>query len=199
MTTVERPPDEEMERLVETHGRIRRRVVDWDLRDREANGDNPPCDGEVVLLLQDEEGRLAVVRKRAAPEHWLLPTGRIREGEPVEDAARREALEETGRTIRVEEIAALHRVRIQFRTSERERWFFVVLGSFLEAEGQPEDQEEIAEVAFVRLPSEMPVEWAQSEWYLWILKDGGLLHPHAFLLGKPATDSSEGFEGDPAA
>ncbi len=37
----------------------------------------------------------------------------------------------------------------------------------------------------------MPVWWAQSEWFLWILKDGGLLHPHSFLLGKPDSEGKD--------
>lgn len=180
---VERPPDEELDRVLSAYGRIRRRVVDWDLRHLDERGDWPPCFGEVVLLIRDDEDRVALVRKRES-EHEELPIGRIEEGESVEEAAHREAREETGHTVEVEEIKALHRVRIQFKSWNLERWFFVVLCRAMEDLGAPEDPEEIADVRFLQLPSEMPPEWAQSEWYLWILKDGDLLHPHAFLLGK---------------
>lgn len=180
---VERPPDEEMDRILETYGRIRRRVVDWDLRHLNEDPDYPPCVGEVVLLILDNEGRLATVRKQGS-EHWILPMGRIAPGETVEEAAAREAKEETGWEVRVEEVRALHRARIRFQTWRLERWYFVVVCRALQDEGGPQDTEEIAEAQFVRLPSGIPIEWVQSEWYLWCLKDADLLHPHAFLIGR---------------
>lgn len=182
---LERPSDEEMDRILETYGRIRRRVVDWDFRHLDESGDYPPCQGEVVLLLRDEEGRLVAVQRRDSPDHWILPMGRIDPGERVEDTAVREAREETGYDIRVEEVAALHRARIRFKAWDLERWYFVVLGRCQGGGPPPLDTDEIADVTHFELPSGIPPEWAQSEWYLWILKDASLLHPHSFLIGKP--------------
>lgn len=180
---VERPSDAEMNRLLEKYGRIRRRIVDWDMRHLDERGDWPPCHGEVVLLVRDREGRLVAARKRES-EHYQLPMGRIQPGESIEEAARREALEETGWSVEVDEVAALHRVRIHFRAWELERWFFIVLCRPQDDGGTPTDTEEIAEVKLIQLPQELPLEWVRNQWYLWIMKDASLLHPHSFLLGK---------------
>ncbi|MFQ5986004.1 MAG: NUDIX domain-containing protein [Thermoplasmata archaeon] len=188
MGYLERPPEEEVREILERFGRIRRRVVDWDLTDQEYTPDDPPCDGEVVPLVLDEEDRLAVVRQRDGPAYFIIPTGRINPGESVEAGAIREAWEETGCEVRVEDVAALHRVRIQFKISQLERWYFIVLCRVEGPVGSPLDTEEISEVKFVDLPGEMPVEWAQSEWYVWVLKDASLLHPHSFLVGKPSSE-----------
>ena len=53
--------------------------------------------GEVVLLLRRPDGRLLLHVKSFYPAGaYRLPSGGIRRGEPVMDAARREAEEETG-------------------------------------------------------------------------------------------------------
>lgn len=184
---LERPPDEEVDRVLQKYGRIRRRVVDWDRRDRD-EPEEPPCDGEVVPLVRDADGRLAVVRHREGSQDFLLPTGRIQPGEGVEEAALREALEETGCHVAIDEVPALHRIRIRFRDAEWERWSFLVLCRVLAAENGPRDTDEIEAVKFVHLPGEMPIEWVQWEWPMWVLKDASLLHPHSFLLGKASTD-----------
>lgn len=181
---LERPSEEELKGLLEKFGRLRRRVVDWDLADEEYTPDDPPCEGEVVPLVLDQENRLAVVRQRGGPDYFTIPTGRINRGEGVEACAIREALEETGCEVHIEDVAALHRIRIRFKTSKLERWYFVVLCRVDGPAGSPQDTEEISEVKFVDLPGEMPIEWAQSEWYVWVLKDASLLHPHSFLVGK---------------
>lgn len=181
-----------MNRLLRTYGRLKRRVVDWDLRQEDEAPYREACDGEVVILLLDEEGRLAIVRARGDPEErYILPMGRVEVGETIEEAAIREALEETGKRVRVEGVLALHRVRMHFRGWELERWYFVVRCLLVEDRGGPQDTREIEESRFVRLPGEMPLWWAQSEnnWFLSVLKDGEVLHPHSFLLGNPNADS----------
>ncbi|MEE8198783.1 MAG: NUDIX hydrolase [Thermoplasmata archaeon] len=187
MGRLERPSDEEVDRILRKYGRIRRRVVDWNWPDRD-EPEEPPCDGEVVPLVRDEEGRLAVVRHRAGTGDFVLPTGRIQPGEGIEAAAVREALDETGFHVAIDEVPALHRVRIRYRDAEWERWFFLVLCRVLRAEDGPKDTEEIEAVKFVQLPGEMPIEWVQAEWPMWVLKDASLLHPHAFLVGKASSD-----------
>lgn len=164
--------------------------MDWDFTHLDTPRDCPPCFGEVVLLVVDDTGRIAAVRKKGAPEEaYILPQGRINEGEGIEDAAVREALEETGMEVKAEEVAALHRVRIQFKTWELERWHFIVICRSTSGDGEPLDDEEIAEVRFLQLPSETPLEWVRSGWELAVLKDAGFLHPHSFLLGKPPDEA----------
>lgn len=52
---------------------------------------------EVVLVVCRPDGRVLLHTKRFYPEGvWRLPSGRLKEGEPPEAAARREAKEELG-------------------------------------------------------------------------------------------------------
>ncbi|MCJ2520688.1 MAG: NUDIX domain-containing protein [Candidatus Thermoplasmatota archaeon] len=185
MQDIERPSKGEIDRLLERYGRLRRRIVDWDLRHLDEQTNYPAPFGEVISLILDHQGRVAAV-KRSGPQEdiYVLPQGRIDEGEGVEEAAVRVALEATGMEVKIVEVAAIHRARIRFKGGSVERWYFIVLCSSLIDGDEAHDAGDDREAKFVKLPIEMPLEWARSQWYLWVLKDAGLLHPHAFLLGK---------------
>lgn len=58
-------------------------------------GHQPLILTSVMVLIVDSEGRL-LLQKRAATRAWHVPGGFLELGEKLEDAARREALEETG-------------------------------------------------------------------------------------------------------
>jgi phosphatase NudJ len=49
-----------------------------------------------ALVVVREGERFLVVRERKHGQRWYLPAGRAELGEPLEEAARRETLEETG-------------------------------------------------------------------------------------------------------
>ena len=54
----------------------------------------------VVLIPVEDDGRVVIVKQYRAPldrETWEFPAGRLNEGEPAEDGARRECEEEIGR------------------------------------------------------------------------------------------------------
>jgi 8-oxo-dGTP diphosphatase len=55
-----------------------------------------------IVLRQDEPPLFAVVRLRKRNE-WVLPKGKLDDGETARDAARREVLEETGHDVSVHE------------------------------------------------------------------------------------------------
>lgn len=55
-----------------------------------------------IVLRQDEPPLFAVVRVRKRNE-WVLPKGKLDDGETARDAARREVLEETGHDVSVHE------------------------------------------------------------------------------------------------
>ena len=67
------------------------------------------CVGAVV---QDAAGRLLMIRRGHAPHAglWSVPGGRVEDGETLEQAVRREVLEETGLLVRPG--AVVGRVRI---------------------------------------------------------------------------------------
>lgn len=66
---------------------------------------NPVPTVDVVIELLDEPGRVVMIERRNPPRGWALPGGFVDYGELVEDAARREADEETG--LEVELVALL--------------------------------------------------------------------------------------------
>ncbi len=61
--------------------------------------------GGVRVIISDEQDRLLLVcQHHEGRDIWMLPGGAIEEGENAMEAARREVLEETGLSIRVEEL-----------------------------------------------------------------------------------------------
>jgi 8-oxo-dGTP diphosphatase len=75
-------------------------------------GTDPPVVPCVGAVVQDAAGRLLLIRRGHAPHagSWSLPGGRVEAGETLEEAVRREVLEETG--LRVRPGAVVGRVRI---------------------------------------------------------------------------------------
>ncbi len=185
---VEKPSEEEVDRVEGKFGKAKRRIVTWDRRtvDYRREMEDPLCFGEVVLLIEDSDERLAIVRKRGSSANaWDTPTGIIEDGEGVEEASLREGYEETGRQIRVEKLAAIHQVRVHWKAWDVERWFFILKCTALSDVGTPEDTTEIEEVKWVRVPEELPKSWADSQWHRDVLGDGGLIQGSGDRLGRP--------------
>jgi 8-oxo-dGTP diphosphatase len=56
------------------------------------------------LLVEDEKGRILVVRTTYTGPGWMLPGGRVERGETPQAAAARETSEETGLAVRVDRL-----------------------------------------------------------------------------------------------
>lgn len=59
-------------------------------------------------MIHDVEGKLLVVREGYGAQRWSLPGGAVEEGETPEEAAAREALEETGIIVQIERLFGIY-------------------------------------------------------------------------------------------
>jgi ADP-ribose pyrophosphatase YjhB (NUDIX family) len=64
----------------------------------------------VGTIIRAEDGRLVLVRRAIEPGYglWVFPGGYVDRGEPVPDAALREAREESGLVIRIERLVNIY-------------------------------------------------------------------------------------------
>lgn len=150
---------------------------------------------DVTLLIRDGAGReprYALIRKPSYPaEVFRPPSGGVEEGEAFEAGACREAVEETGLTVRLERF--LLRVEARFTHGPREcAWSTYVLSGVAEGgELDPRDRHEIAEACWAT-PEEI---WTRYRRAMLAMGTAGMryrvfLQDTALeLLGLPAPES----------
>jgi 8-oxo-dGTP diphosphatase len=117
-------------------------------------GPQPRLTTDVVARRAGHPGQVLLVRRRNPPPGWALPGGFVEYGETVEQAAAREALEETG--LRVRLIRQFH-VYSDPRRDPRHHSISVVF--LAEADGEPRGSDDAAEARWFDV-TELPADLA---------------------------------------
>jgi 8-oxo-dGTP diphosphatase len=105
--------------------------------------DGPAATVDVVI---HRDGRVVLVRRRFPPAGWALPGGFVDRGEKVPAAAIREALEETGLSVRL--LSLLHVYSDPARDPRRHTLSAVYIA---EADGDPLGGDDAAEARWFSL------------------------------------------------
>ncbi|MFW9950677.1 MAG: NUDIX hydrolase [Candidatus Thorarchaeota archaeon] len=112
-----------------------------------------PHIGVGVMLVRDNQ--LLLVKRKYNPDagYWSIPGGHLDLGERVEDAAEREALEETGFKVKVTKLAGIIN-KIMYDEAGKIEYHYVLINYFVEQfEGDlnqsPKAQDDALEAKFV--------------------------------------------------
>ncbi len=112
-----------------------------------------PQVGVGVLLVRNE--KLLLVKRKYNPDagYWSIPGGHLDLGERVEDAAEREALEETGFIVKITKLAGIIN-KIMYDQEGNIEYHYVLINYFVEQiEGdgnqRPKAQDDALEARFV--------------------------------------------------
>jgi ADP-ribose pyrophosphatase YjhB (NUDIX family) len=113
----------------------------------------------VDIIIEYEDQGVVLIRRRKPPWGWALPGGFVEYGETLEEAARREAREETGLTVRL--LGQLHAYSAPDRDPRQHTItvVFVALGF-----GQPlaaDDAEAVGIFPLEALPAPLAFDHAQ--------------------------------------
>jgi 8-oxo-dGTP diphosphatase len=93
----------------------------------------------VDIIIEVADGRIVLIERKNPPHGWALPGGFVDYGESVEQAARREALEETG--LQVDLAEQFHVYSAPDRDPRHHTLSVVFIAT---AEGEPRGQDDAA-------------------------------------------------------
>jgi ADP-ribose pyrophosphatase YjhB (NUDIX family) len=166
LVVVERPTDKNLRSLYKKYGMPMIRHVRWDLRHLDQTFKKAQCSGEGVPVILDPSGMVVMIRHfGSSPNYWKLPMGRIEIGEDIEQGTIREAKEETGLDVELIALPAVHKVLIDFKKSQLERWHFIFKAKIKGGSPIPLKRKEIAEVGFfLPIPRMSNWEKVDKEW-----------------------------------
>lgn len=125
---------------------------------------NPLPTVDIIIELK---GGIVLIERKNPPPGWAIPGGFVDEGESLEDAARREALEETSLRVRLK--CQLH----AYSDPKRDPRFHTVSVVFVaEAEGTPraeDDAKNVAVFSEADIPKNLAFDHARilSDYFRW--------------------------------
>lgn len=93
----------------------------------------------VDIIIELTSGGIVLIERANPPHGWALPGGFVDYGESVEDAARREAKEETGLDVELLELLGVYS-----RPDRDSRFHTVSVAYIASAVGQPDGQDDAA-------------------------------------------------------
>jgi 8-oxo-dGTP diphosphatase len=121
--------------------------------------ETPTLAADVIIELTDRPGRQIVLIKRKNPPFgWAIPGGFVDIGETIEHAARREALEETGLSVRLHVLLGVYS-----NPSRDARGHTATAVYVAEAEGEPvaaDDAEAVGIFSLDALPPRLAFDHA---------------------------------------
>jgi ADP-ribose pyrophosphatase YjhB (NUDIX family) len=125
---------------------------------------NPLPTADVIIEVGD---RIVLVRRNNTPCGWAIPGGFVEVGETVETAAVREALEETGLSVRLYALLGIYS-----NPSRDSRFHTISLVYIGHAEGKPEGSDDAAEAQLFSeedLPCPIVFDHAEilSDYFTW--------------------------------
>lgn len=172
---VEMPSREETEALQRALGPRPTSTRRVPLTEVDVSQNYEKCKGEGVAVVLDARSRVVLLRRSPGdaphdPREWVLPSGRIRPSETIEQGTVREVREETGLDVRLVRLLRIDMVITEFRTWVNERMHFTFLAQSYGGDLKPRDQKEILEAEWF-LPEELP-SLIQPSWLRdFLLKD----------------------------
>jgi 8-oxo-dGTP diphosphatase len=138
---------------------------------------NPKPTVDTIIRIGEQ---IVLIRRRNEPIGWALPGGFVDEGERVEDAAVREALEETLLHVELEELLYVYSDPTRDR---RQHTLSIVFTA--RADGEPVGSDDAAEARLFSLdalPKDLVFDHAEIlEHYRHFLKTGERPSPHSFV------------------
>lgn len=107
----------------------------------------PLLTADIIIELVDRPGQpIVLIERKNPPLGWAIPGGFVDQGEWVEDAARREAWEETGLKVRLKTLLGL------YSNPNRDPRFHTVTALYVaESQGEPKAMDDAKSVQIVAL------------------------------------------------